>query len=94
MFRSPRKTKLEVEIETQLTRLRETHEDPQEYDLILARIEKLHKLIEKPNTVSAETWALIGANLLGILVIITHEYHHPITTKALQHAIKVSRVKS
>lgn len=88
MFRSPRKTKLEVEIETQLTRLRENVNDPNEYDLILARIEKLHSMQDKPNRVSAETWALIGANLLGIVIIITHEYHHPITTKALSLAIK------
>ena len=88
MFRSPRKTKLEVEIETQLTRLRESVNDSEEYDQILARIEKLHKIQDKPNSVSAETWALIGANLLGIVIIITHEYHHPITTKALSLAIK------
>jgi hypothetical protein len=88
MFRSPRKTKLEVEIERQLTLLRESESDAEEYDKILARIDTLHKMKDKPNTVSAETWALIGANLLGIVIIITHEYHHPITTKALSLAIK------
>jgi hypothetical protein len=94
MFRSPRKTKLELEIETQLARLRENVNDPEEYDLILARIEKLHKVKDKPNSVPAETWALIGANLLGIVIIITHEYHHPITTKALNLAIKAGRART
>lgn len=89
MFRSPRKTKLEVEIDTQLTRLRENVNDPKEYDQILARIEALHRMQDKPNRVSAETWALIGANLLGIVIIITHEYHHPITTKAFSLATKL-----
>lgn len=88
MFRSPRKTKLEVEIDTQLTRLRENVNDPKEYDLILARIEKLHKMQDKPNRVSAETWALIGANLFGIVIIIAHEHTHVITSKALSLAIK------
>lgn len=88
MFRSPRKTKLESEIETLLTRLRENVNDPEEYDRILALIERLHKIEEKPNRVPAETWALIAANLIGIAIVITHEYHHPITTKALSFAIK------
>jgi len=91
MFRSPRKlTRLEAEIDAKLVELHEC-KDPKEYDLILARIEKLHKMLDKPNRVSAETWALIGANLLGIVVIITHEYTHPITTKALNLAIRPIR---
>jgi hypothetical protein len=93
MFRSPTKmTKLEVEIDKQLTKLKEAT-DPKEYDEILARIEKLHKMKEKRNTVSADTWALIGANILGIVIIITHEYTHPVTTKALNLAMKPGRVK-
>lgn len=92
MFRTPRKmTRLESEIETQLIRLRENVNDSEEYDRILSRVETLHKMKEKPNTVSAETWVLIGANLLGIVIIITHEYTHPITTKALQLAMKTGR---
>lgn len=93
MFRSLRKmTKLELEIESQLTRLRESQNDQEEYDQILSRIELLYKIKDKPNRVSNETWALIGANLLGIVIIITHEYTHPITTKALSLAIKPGRI--
>jgi hypothetical protein len=87
MFRSP--SKLEVEIERMLTRLRESADDVEQYDLILARLERLIKLREKPNTVSADTWALIGANIVGIVIIITHEYTNPITTKALNLAMRV-----
>lgn len=93
MFRSSKKTKLEVEIESQFTTLQEHRNDDEEYDRILSRIEKLHKLKDKPNTVSADTWALIGANILGIVIIITHEYTNPITTKALNLAMKPGRVK-
>jgi hypothetical protein len=88
MFRSPRKTKLEVEIDTQLTRLHENVNDPEEFEKILARIERLHKMLDKPNRVSADTWALIGANLLGIVVIITYEHTRVITTKAFSLAVK------
>lgn len=93
MFRTPRQTKLEVEIEKQFTRLRDDCYKDEDYDRVLAYLERLHKMREKPNTVSAETWALIGANLLGIVIIITHEYTHPVTTKALSLAMKAGRAK-
>ena len=94
MFRSSvQRSKLEAEIDRLIALLRECENDPSEYDKILARIEKLHKFKDKPNNVSAETWALIAANLVGIVIVITHEYHHPITTKALSMAIKPVRAK-
>ena len=84
-----KKSKLEAEIELQLSVLREMRYDDERYDQILSRIEKLHKM--KDRQVSPETWAMIGANLLGIVIIITHEYTHPVTTKALNLAFKVGR---
>lgn len=93
MFRTPRTTKLEVEIGKQFTRLRTCVTD-EDYDRTLSYLERLHKMRDKPNTVSAETWALIGANLLGIVIIITHEYTHPVTTKALSLAMKAGRASS
>lgn len=94
MFRTPRQTKLEVEIEKQFTRLRNDCYTDEDYDRVLAYLERLHKMRDTPNRVSAETWALIGANLLGIVIIITHEYSHPVTTKALSLAMKAGRAKS
>jgi hypothetical protein len=91
MFVKPRrKSQLDIEIEIKLDELRMNTNDDEEYDKILAQLERLYKMKEKerPNRVSADTWALIGANLLGILIIITHEYTNPITTKAVNFAIK------
>lgn len=95
MFRTPRQSKLEVEIEQQFILLRESRvsDDREAYSRILDRIERLHKLRSTPDRVSRETWALIGANLLGIAIIITHEYTHPVTTKALSLAMKAGRAK-
>ena len=89
MFKPREKSKLDEEIERNLDSLRDLG-DPKEYDTILARLERLYKVkeLEKPDRVSLDTWALIGANLLGITLIITHEYTNPITTKALNFAIR------
>lgn len=84
-----RKTKLDIEIETKLDELRHAIAS-EKYEKILAQLDKLYKMqeLQNSNRVSADTWALIGANLLGIVIIITHEYTNPVTTKAMQFAIK------
>jgi hypothetical protein len=84
-----RKTKLDIEIESKLDELRDADQS-QKYDPILVQLDKLYKMqeLQNSNRVSADTWALIGANLLGIVIIITHEYTNPVTTKAMQFAIK------
>jgi hypothetical protein len=85
-----KKSQLDVEIETKLDELRAVVRDDEKYDAILAKLERLYKIKEKekPYRVSADTWALIGANILGIVIIITHEYTNPITTKAMNFTIK------
>lgn len=94
-FEAKEKSKLDLEIERNLDSLRNVS-DPEKYDTILARLERLYKVkeLEKPERVSPDTWALIGANLVGIALIITHEYTNPITTKAATLAIRPSRTKS
>jgi hypothetical protein len=89
MFFEREKSKLDNEIDRNLDSLRNIS-DPEKYDLILAKLERLYKIkeLEKPDRVSADTWALIVANLVGIVLIITHEYTNPITTKALSFAIR------
>lgn len=62
------------------------HPITEEYSTIADQLVKLYKLrkeTESLNRPSADTLALIGANLLGILIIIGHERAHVITTKAL-----------
>lgn len=52
-------------------------EDPQSeiYNDQLDRLSKLHslKVNETKTGVSRDTWALIGANLVGILLVLQHE---------------------
>lgn len=83
---------LDIEIGSMVRQLQSYHasHDDKEYDRIVTQLERLYKLkeMEKPQRVSPDTWALIGANLLGIALIMTHEFTHPITTKALNFAIK------
>jgi len=88
--RSTAGSQLNAEIERLLRELPKLHDDPKSYDLIAARLELLTKIqtTTKSVRVSADTWALIGANLIGIVLIMGHEYTHPITTKALNLAIK------
>lgn len=69
------------EATTMLRMIGPTHE---EYDDIIARIERLNKLKleDKPESVSRDTLAMIGANLLGILIIVAYEQKHVFTSKA------------
>ena len=83
-------SQLNTEIERLLALLPIHHDDTVKYDRFTARLELLTKIQTTTQSVrvSADTWALIGANLLGIVLIMGHEYTHPITTKALNLAIK------
>lgn len=79
------KTHVELEL-SRLFKLLRTHEpDSDEYTATVDKIAKLHKLEidEKSKRVSPDTLALIGANLLGIVMILKHEELNVITTKAL-----------
>jgi hypothetical protein len=62
--------------------LEETHE---EYGKILEHLVKLHKMKEdeKPSRVSPDTMLTVGANLVGILLIIRHEHVNVITSRAM-----------
>ena len=57
----------------------------EEYEKTLAQVAKIHGLLreEKSARVSRDTLAVIGANLLGILMIIKHENVNVITSRAM-----------
>lgn len=59
--------------------------DSQEYAQMADQLVKLHmlKMNESSRRVSPDVRANIIANLLGILIIVTHERIHVVTTKAL-----------
>jgi hypothetical protein len=65
--------------------------DSQEYAKLMTSAERIHALmvIRKPPSVSRETLVTVGANILGILLIIKHEDVNVITSKALGFVIRV-----
>lgn len=76
---------LDEPIKKLLETLANVNPETKEYAQITKQLEKLYKLkqLEKPEGVSADTIALIGGNLLGILIIVGHERAHIVTSKAL-----------
>lgn len=70
----------------------QTHEGhTDEYDTILKRLERLYKLkdADRPKRVSPDVALTVGANLVGILLILQYEQVHVVTSKALGFVMKV-----
>ena len=63
--------------------------DSEEFGVMVDRLVKLNGIKPEKLHVKPETWATIGANLLGILVIINHERAHVIATKAIGFVSKL-----
>ncbi len=65
--------------------------DSDEYGTIVDQISKLHalKVEETPKPVSKDTWAIIAAQLASVVLIVSYEHAHVVTTKALGFAPKV-----
>lgn len=80
------KRMLEEELERAISCLKTALTDSEEYAKMLTTVERLHEMLdvkETPRSVSKDTLANVGANLLGILMIIKHEHVNVITSKAL-----------
>jgi hypothetical protein len=62
----------------------------EKYVQTLDAIVKLHKMKEdeKPSEVDKNTALIVGANILGILLIIRHEHVNVITSRAMSTLIK------
>lgn len=69
----------------------------EEYAAMVDQMDTLYKLREvdvKVNAsqrVSADTWAIVAANLLGIGMIVGHERASVVTSKALSYVMKLAR---
>lgn len=63
----------------ELARKEEGYTD--DYKSIISQATKLKEL-RTTDKISKETWAMIGANLAGIAIILTHERTHIIASKA------------
>jgi hypothetical protein len=89
-WRTRSQTLLEKEIDRATRELVNHPIGSQEYMQTLSAIVDLHKMkeAEKPSYVSKDTLALVGANLLGIIMIIRHEHMNVITSRAMNMVIK------
>jgi hypothetical protein len=79
-------TDLDVVIQRVLVHMEHINPDTPKYNELSTQLVKLYKLraeTEPRMRVSADTWALIGANLAGILIVVGYEHGHVITSKAL-----------
>lgn len=87
---SKTKTPVDMEIDILFERLRHLLVESKEYATTLDTIAKLHKLKadEQPQRVSPDTLVIVGANLLGIIMILSHERLNIITTKAASLVLK------
>lgn len=81
---------IEQDLEHILAMLPITQPDSQEYAKLLTSAERLYGMLDRPKStpISRETLVTVGANLLGILLIIKHEDVNVITSKALGFVIR------
>jgi hypothetical protein len=83
-------TRLETAIDRAMSALEHSEIGSEEYAKILGNVDKLHEIKEKdkPDSVSLDTIAVIGANLVGIMLIIRHEHVNVITSRAMGLVMK------
>jgi flagellar motor switch protein FliM len=88
--KSPIEANLDAEIEALLKNMsEEMKKSSDEYATMTDQLTKLYELRHK-GRVSKETLALIGANIAGIFVILSHERAHVIATKAFGLVKKIA----
>lgn len=82
---------LEKAIERVLHCMTEVEPDSDEYATLVEQLVKLHTL--KTNTaktgVSKDTLITVGANLVGVLLLLNYERTHIVTSKALSLVTKL-----
>lgn len=88
--KSPETEELDKAITKVLLDMQKFSSDTEEFAKMTAQLERLYKLkeIESRKRVSPDTLALIAGNLAGIVLIISYERAHVITSKALGFVMK------
>lgn len=92
---STNKDGLSKAIDSLLEEMSDLNGDDPEYAKMADQLTKLYGLkeidhkVESNSHVSADTLAVIGANLAGILMIVGHERAHVVTSKALSLLLKL-----
>jgi hypothetical protein len=90
MFKTRAATHLELEVDRAVRELKNHPIGSEEYMKTLDAIVKLHKMKEEesPGFVSRDTLAVVGANLLGIVMIIRAERSYVISRNAMQMVLR------
>jgi hypothetical protein len=85
------KSPLDTEIEALLERASVLRNTPEEYTKTMNEVERLYALKKQDTSrrIHPETALQVGANLLGIAVIVRHEQFNVITTKAMSMLPKI-----
>lgn len=88
---------VDAQLETAMIRIlddMQAHDsDSQEYPTQLGYLERLNalKTAQRRNRVSPDQMALVGGNLLGILIIVAYEQKHAMVSKATGFLIRAQK---
>lgn len=89
MFQQPEiEAKLDEEIVRLLESLEKEDKKSKDYTSMIENVTKLYELRHK-SRISKETLATIGANVLGLIVLMNHERAHVIASKAFGFVKKI-----
>lgn len=90
IFTNEMPTPLDSLIDSVLDEMHASGVNSEEYPKLMAYLERLHKVKaqERRDPVSRDTLALIGGNLLGILMIVAYEQKHVMTSKGFTQIIR------
>jgi len=94
MFKSgpQEKTPLDKAIDQVLREMENETADSAEFAKMNKQLIKLYKLQgQTKKHVSPDTMAVVAGNLAGILLIVSHERAHVLTSKAIQFVLKAAR---
>jgi hypothetical protein len=81
---------LEDAIERVMEHMKRVDTDTEEYSQLIAHLERLNKMKQeqKRNRISPDTMAIVCGNLLGILIIVSYERMHVMTSKGVGFILK------
>ena len=94
MNKTEKTNELDDSIATVFARMKDLTPDSPQYSATVDQLLKLYKLREETTSrkrVSPDAMAQVAGSLAGILLIITYERSHALTSKALGHIIKSIR---
>lgn len=85
IFSREETTPVDIQIAAVLSEMEDIGVESDGYSTMMEYLERLYKLKkhDAPRRVSRDTLAVVGGNLLGILMIVVYERQHVMMSKAL-----------